>query len=197
MTQCEELEKSMINYVKKLSVDELRNNPSFTFSQICIPVQTKYNNGIIKKNNNSKGNCCFFISICDGLHFFNINVLHLNYKGKKVKMIVDPVNLIGICEYPDIGQIFDTDNETHIKCLYKLINLIPDISIEFFIGFKNNDGLMTTTPDTSFPPIGNGKKIIRILNIGSHFEFITTENNKFIYKPRTMNSDTIFQLQQY
>ena len=172
-----DLDQSLINFAQKESLEVLRQNSDYTFKQLAISCHTLYNNGGVTENNINYSNKCCFWSIYHGLLHNKIYFVN----GGKLSVF----NLMKLSGFTNRYQLIDTDNPTHQKALEKLLSYLPNIQLHFFIG-KNNNGTWQTTPDAS-ATLGSGSIIIRILNTGSHFEFITNPNTDFVRDPKTMN----------
>ena len=163
-------EQSLINFARLESLNDLRRSGDYDFSQHSIPITTRHNIGKIK---NCGYNKCFFISLSQGFKpLYNIN----------------PIILMNMIGFTDRTNIFDSDNESHNSCIDFLIELIPEIQIQIFIGkYDDETETWNTTQDCS-KKYGRGKHIIRILNKGNHFELITTPPKYFIRDSRTMTN---------
>ena len=176
-------ENYLTTLIQKLSLDHLRNDdPNYKFNQLQIAVQTESNTGVMGEFTNK---CCFW-SIYHGLQS-----LKIEFSNDLVELT--PESLLYIAEFLEANTMIDTDNPDHFNCLVTLVNNLPDIQLQFFIGCNVNNTWMTT-PDPSVI-IGTGSQIIRILNKGIHFEYITTDPNKFINPIEKMNSELAIQQQ--
>ena len=179
------LDASIINYVRKISLEELKD---YKFETIAITVNTKLNNGYY----DGVGNCCFFISVCDGLSSLGIN----SFEHEGLKYDVNPINLMIACRYEDWGNMLDTDNEKHAICIKNLAEAL-EIVIEVYVGEYVSSGVRKLDPEEETPSFGKGNsKVIRIDNSGAHFEFITSSPKDFIYEPKTMTPQKAFELQE-
>ena len=181
------LEESMLNYVKNVSIDETRADSKYTYKQVRIPIETLHNNGQIDSSYGKLPNKCFFISIADGI---------INH-GKSIKkeLTVTPWQLMIVSKFYDLPDLVDTDNPNHRTSIHLLVKEL-DICLQMYIGrLENNKWYTTPDPCETF---GNPKSLIKIkiLNMGSHFEYITTLDEKFIYEPRNMNNERVKLWQQ-
>lgn len=179
------LEESMINFVKWTALKDQWNDPYSAFDQQAIPIQTVPNNGIIKTSVITYTNKCCFLSIFHGLQSIGIDFIEFVENT--------PINLMILSNFLEVHTMIDTDNKKHIKCLEKLVSNLPNIQLHFFIG-KFIDNVWMTTPDPSVI-IGSGKNIIRILNKGAHFEYITSDANVFLREIKTMTTEVVTKLQ--
>lgn len=184
------MDKSMLNLVKRTSIEDLRTCSDYEFQQLAISVETKYNHGIVQvpymyRNYNFFGDCftnkCCFISIYDGLISLGVTEI----RGE----IITPFVLMQHAYFMEENVMFDTDNETHVYCMEALMaGLLRGIQVHFYIG-KEIDGEWKTTPDPVrvFGTLSNKKSvngnpfIIRVLNKnGIHFEYITSPGELFV-----------------
>ena len=186
-----DLDQSIINYVKVISLEEQRKDSSSKFGTISLDVKVKNNNGAIKIDETSGiiNNGCFFIALCDGLIFHGIS--EVQYEDITCK--ITPYLLVRVSEFKDWGSLFDTGNEAHIECLNRIQKYIP-CTVSFHSGNKVAASKWKVNQDQMTPPIGSDKPLIRIA-VNGHFEFITDDDSKFIYKPRTMNQQKAYNLQ--
>lgn len=173
-------EQSMFNFVKTVSLENHRDDPSAKFDQQAIHVQTKPNSGLITTRFAYYTLKCCFLSIKDGLVALNI------YTS------LSAFNLMQHVGFLEFDTMIDTDNMLHKQALTKLANWLG-IQLEFFFGTCINNK-WHTTPDPSVV-IGKSKNIIKILNKGNHFELITTPAKDFIYIPKTMTHEKVAQKQ--
>ncbi len=179
------LEESVLNFVQWNALRDQWNDPKSSFATQSITIQTTPNNGIVKTPTITYTNKCCFVSISHGLKSIGIDFIEF--------IEVTPINLMILANFLEVYTMIDTDNLTHRKCLEKLVVQLPNIQLHFFIGkFVNNTWM--STPDPSVI-IGSGKNIIRILNKGSHFEYITTGSNMFLREVKTMTPELVAQLQ--
>jgi len=172
-------EMSVINFGKVESLETIRKSPTSKFTDIALEVETKANGGNVEFYTNK---CCF-ISIYDGLIYLGITEINT--------LKITPLILMMIADFLEFDTMIDTDDIEHKRCLEYLVSQLPDIKLHFFIG-KSINNSWTTTPDPTVI-IGNGNRIIRILNKGCHFEFITTRTEQFV---RTPNKSSEFYIQQ-
>lgn len=163
-------EECVLQHVRVLSLKGLRKKPTYSFKQLAIPVLCKPNNGVVGWYTNK---CCF-ISIVDGMKHHGAQYLQL--EGGVIKL--EAIQLMFFAEFLETHTMIDTDNASHKECLERLVRFLPAIQLHFFVG-RNIDGVWYTTPDPAVV-FGSGRCIIRILNKGAHFEFITTHENAFI-----------------
>ncbi len=162
-----QFEESIINYARLESLSDMRRS-YYTYDQHCIQVNTSFNNGIIEGWGSNK---CFFISISQGLD----NLCDLS-----------PLDIVDLIYFSDRINVFDTDNPSHVKCIKFLVDILPVIQIQIFIGTLQEDNLWYTTQDYS-AKYGDDKHIIRILNKDEHFELITSPAKVFVRDVITMN----------
>lgn len=174
------LDMSVINFGKVRSLETLRDSPTSKFTDIALKVETKSNGGNVGYDYTNK--CCF-ISIYDGLMYLGITYIR--------SLEITPLILMIVADFLEPDTMIDTDNVDHKKCLEYLVSQLSDIKLHFFIGKMINNS-WTTTPDPTVI-IGTGNRIIRILNKGCHFEFITTSTEQFV---RTPNKSPEFYVQQ-
>ena len=174
------LDMSVINFGKVRSLETMRDSPTSKFTDIALEVTTKSNGGNVGYDYTNK--CCF-ISIYDGLMYLGITYIR--------SLEITPLILMIVADFLEPDTMIDTDNVDHKKCLEYLVSQLPDVKLHFFIGKRINNS-WTTTPDPSVI-IGTGNRIIRILNKGCHFEFITTCTEQFV---RTPNKSPEFYVQQ-
>lgn len=174
----------MINYVKQLSLEETRRNSSYTFKQIKIPVETVSNNGVVYVGSTQYTNKCFFIALQQGLEVYG-------YK-------LSPFQLMRLAGFMNRNELVDTDNLFHHRMLQHLLEGLPEVSLSVHYGeYNKSDRRWYTTPDVAvqYGP-KNGNDLVRILNKGNHFECITTEEEQFVYHPRSMTASRVQQLQK-
>ena len=181
------LDQSVINYGRQASLGALRQNPHYTFAHISIPVETFPNTGMIGEIHDGGDLAgiyfgkCFFIALSHGL--------------KKINIQYTPIDLMEISGFMHPTDIIDTDNHAHAKCIQFLVDILETIQIHIFVGKKDDKGKWSTTPDYS-AKFGEGINVIRILNMGIHFELITTDPNVFTRDVKTMTPDKAL-LHQY
>ena len=171
------LDQSLLNFAQKESLEVLRQDSSYTFKQLAIECQTLYNNGGVTENGTNYSNKCCFWAIYHGLLHNQIYYV----SGEKVSVF----RLMKLADFVNRYELIDTDKLEHQLSIGKLMMYLPNVQLHFFIGRLVN-GNWQTTPDPSVE-FGKGTVIIRILNMGAHFEFITNPNTDFVRKPRTMN----------
>jgi len=176
------LDMSVINFGKVKSLETTRQAPTSKFTDIALEVTTKPNGGNVEYDYTNK--CCF-IAIFDGLMALGISYIR--------SLEITPLILMIVSDFLELDTMIDTDNVEHKKCLEYLVGQLPDIKLHFFIGKIINNS-WTTTPDPSVI-IGTGNRIIRILNKGYHFEFITTSTEQFVRTP-TKSPEFYVQQQQ-
>jgi len=181
------LDQSVINYGRLASLGTLRQNPQYRFAEISIPVETQPNTGMIgevRDDSDLAGiyfSKCFFIALSQGL--------------KKINIQYAPFDLMEISGFMDQFTMVDTDNHYHARCIQFLVDALQTIQIHVFIGKKDEHGKWSTTPDYS-AKFGDGEHVIRILNMGIHFELITTDSAMFTRDTRSMTPEKA-QLHQY
>ena len=171
MNESTDFYASLMNYARNESLDHTRSDVKSIFKDIAIPVATIANSG--RYGTNDTLACCW-ISIAHGFISFNEH------------QYADPGLLKTLANFKWQNTLVDTDNEKHLKCLETFSAQFPKFQFQFFIGRYDKElkvWFVTQDPGITF---GNGLNIIRIINKGSHFEFITTPNDKFIRNPRTM-----------
>lgn len=180
------LEESVLNYVKNISIDETRADPKYQYSQIRIPVITLHNDGQIDSIYGKLPNKCFFISVANGINKYCESI--------KKGLLVTPYQLMSLSKFYDLSGLVDTDNPIHREALRTLVKEL-DICLLMHIGRKEGDKWYTTPDPCEI--FGNQKSIIqiRVLNMGAHFEYITTSDIEFIRAPRTMNDERLNLLQ--
>ena len=175
--------QDIINWVRDISLSEQRSDPRSKFGLICIEVKTRPNNGIVtvispeglKKVFYYK---CAFIAMHDGFEKYGIE--ESAYSLMKKAGFLEPYALL------------DTYLQDHSDCIKRLIEKLPYIRLEFFIG-EERDGKWFTTPDPS-ATFGDDKAniIIRILNkVPNHFEFIENADDLFLKKPTKETMDEV------
>ena len=143
------------------------NGKSICFDQSSIIIETKSNNGIV----GLKISKCFFIAICDGLEANGLT----NYLG----FPVTPEVLMMFADFFDQFTMFDFYR--HSKNLSKLIENLPGVQLQFFIGNKKDGQCYGNRyPDSVYGANIDPKVIIRILNFNVHFEYITTSADNFL-----------------
>lgn len=195
------LDESLVNYVKKLSLEEQYKNPKSTFATIAISVSTRPNSGLIKVTTKSIGrmivkNCCFFVSVYDGL---------VDIYGDKIGYNFNTLFIAS--DYKDWNKMIDTDNAEHKTCLQELSTLI---NVRFLIYLGNiisyNDTVNTWTvnPEPSVtinprPNIPSGEEVdtIFIANNGAHFECIISDPDEFVRTPNKMTENLAKKIQLY
>lgn len=185
------MEQSMINFVKEKTLEDKRKDARSKFNELAIKVNCRFNNGLVKTNRRSYRNKCLFISIEHIFRKYNIPTIQI--QNRVVPALA--IEFMKIANFMDLQTMFDTDNSEHLICLQKLLNMIPFLQLQFFIGQQNDDQQWVTTPDPSII-LGDGNIIGRILNKGAHFELILDEDEKFVYKPRSMTSDIVIAQQE-
>ena len=174
---------SLLNYVRDQSLDDARSNPHSTFNDISIPIETKPNDGTYYIENDTLA-CCW-IAISHGLTSFG------EYE------FVSPDILKNLAGFKWKHEMLNTSKPEHLSCLEKLSREFPKFQFQFFIGrYNNKQNCWCVTQDSSVN-FGNGTKIIRIVNKGAHFEFITTKSDEFIRNPRTMTHEKVKMQQEY
>lgn len=188
------LEESMINFVKQISISETRSDINYTFNQIKIPVNTKHNNGKIKSYHGDLPNKCFFISVADGINKYSEEINKIK-NIEEDDNLIQPYQLVKLANFKDLYDLVDTDNPDHVENIQTLVKEL-DICLLVYIGNLQNNQWYTT-PDTS-SIFGDPKGFIqiRILNMGAHFEFITTPDINFIRSSRSMNDKRMQILQK-
>ena len=145
----------------------IRADCKSTFANISIPVTTKHNTG----RSGSFTNKCFFISVYDGLEENDICFFRNSGERITVDLLITKVN------FNSLHEMIDTYNAAHRNYINKLVKILPQIKLHVFIGVKSISGWSTTIdPHAEY---GKGSIVIRILNMGQHFEFINIDNNKF------------------
>lgn len=164
---------------KNVSLETIRKNAKYNIKQLSVKAITIHNSGIILVNDKKYYQKCFFISIIDGFRsigmkpFQYINTFGLNSDQVRNIFTVELVMISGMLNNSKI----DTDNYHHTKLISDLVRNF-NIKIEVYIGhYKEN--CWYTTPDPALN-IGTGKKIIRILNKGDHFEYLAELESGFI-----------------
>ena len=196
------MEESVLNYVKHLSITEVRSTAEYNFAQIRVPVDTLANNGVVRFVVQSDASPardgstpvrnlvreykekCFFIALSQGL--------------ERIGYPTTPLKLIRLSRFRDLNRLVDTDLKDHRLALERLSNYYPKVHLAIHIGsYDSRERRWFTTPDGSVS-FGDpkAKQVVRILNKGAHFEFITTDHSAFMYQPRTMTSSKLEQLQQ-
>lgn len=179
-----QLEFSLINFVKAESLKEIRENSNYSFHDISVNVDTLFNDGVVIDDIHYTNKCCF-IAIADGI--------------KKISPVsnIKPIDLMKIADFMSEHDCVDTDIPSHISGLKKLVNYFGNIQLYFYIG-NNSEDIWKTTPDAEVIIRPNSKevsKIIRILNKGQHFEYITSPSDIFIRQSRKMNKNIATSLQ--
>ena len=179
------MDESVINFVRVQSLQDLRDDPSYTFNQLKISVQTEKNDGTVEHpdTNYRYSQKCFFIACAKALQRKGINTSA--YRLMKFSRFDEPHNLV------------DTDNKNHREKIESLIRAFPHIQLLVYIGrYDPKYREWSVTPDPSAAIGNNNAKIkLRILNMGSHFENITTPDEMFVYAPRTMTPEKVERLQ--
>lgn len=180
-----ELEQSLVNYVIGLSLQEQATDPKSTFNTIAREVTSIQNDGvIIDVQGRRVANCCFFISLKDGIRI----------KSGGAKKAIAAI-LMRASRYKDMGQYIDTDRREHRECIDRIAQLTKTKIIIYF-GKKISPTTWSINPTEICPAIGPGPTVIRMANNGSHFEYITDKDDTFVYKPRTMTSEFAQELQR-
>lgn len=157
-----EFDETTLNIIRYESLKSHWNNPNSKFRDQAIEVSTEPNNGYVAPKYYNK--CCF-IAISDGMQKIGINVSALE--------------LMHIANFVNLSTMIDTDKPGHREILNRVTQHFPQIQLQFFVGVSSaNKWLTTQTPTCD--PIGAGKNIIRILNKGAHFEYITSSPKLFI-----------------
>ncbi|QKF94277.1 hypothetical protein QKU48_gp0819 [Fadolivirus algeromassiliense] len=162
-----------------------QNSP---FWESAIPIESYPINGITVVGNKKVSNTCCFKSIVRGM-------LHNGAKFLEIDSKIVPLTYAAIfelAEFPDPGKMFDTVNPTHLESLERILAKIPLIQLHFFVGTEK-DGVWFTTPEPH-QIIGTGDCVIRILNKGNHFEFITSPDE--LFSPVILFEVELIQLQQ-
>lgn len=174
------LDKSLINFVKGLSLDEQRANPQSKFDTIALTVETIPNDGIIRLDDSRDKivNACFFISVAQAVDD-------------------DPYDVIADSEYDDVNLVVDSDISSHRDAIKKVAEKYG-INILVHSGQQMKKGFWKINPE-AMNSISGAKQesIIRLVTNNYHFEFIKKEEySKFIYVPKTMNKDIAEKLQR-
>lgn len=187
-------DKKTMMIAKKLSLQNLTQNPNYTFDDQSIQINTLHNNGLQNYDgsnyeyndgdwlDNTHINSCFFISIEQGLKKYGVD----NFFGNKIN-----VSLLKIlAEYFDdniinMHSMIDTINPKHKSSIDNLMKHFPDFELHIFIGKYNKDNNTWYTTPMPLQVIPNDKKInrkvIRIINQNMiHFELITSDDILFI-----------------
>lgn len=188
------LEQSVLNFALKKSIEETRSDSKYTFNQIKIHIETIPNNGGIESPYGNLPSKCFFISVAQSINKY------VETSNKETPLgpsgPVTPYQLMTIAKFYDLYDLVDTANPVHQSSLQTLVKEL-DICIHLYIG-ENQQDKWYATPDPS-ETFGNVKSLvqIRVLNMGAHFECITTPKEQFIRAPRTMNDDKLRVLQRH
>lgn len=175
------MEDSILNFARIYSLKNTREEePNYKFDHIGIPINTKPNTGcLVSPEGIPFYNKCCFISISEGLR--NNGIIE-----------IPEFDLMLLVNFLDPFKMIDTDDPDDQECLEKLSELFS-VQLQFFIGTKREDQWYTTPePSVTF---GNGP-IIRILNKGAHFEYITTPGSEFVYDPKSMTESKIYKNQK-
>ena len=141
--------------------------------EMSIPVETMVNDGIVYDTKCKKyTRKCIFYALCHGIY---------RHYPDSVNTI-DPYKLMEKIEFLNETKMIDTSNNLHRVLLTYLINDLKKFQVHFFVGkyYLSQKWYTTITPCDI---IGTGSKIIRILNEGDHFEYITTDESKFVSSP--------------
>lgn len=172
-------EESVINYVRHLSLDKERSNPSSKFDSIAITVRTITNNGQISNREIDVSNACFFISVAQATK-------------------LDPFRLLLCSQYEHWNEILDSDRKEDLECIRRVSSLVGH-KINIYSGQKIENGLWKVNPTPLSiidVPDSEGKQICVVTN-NSHFECILPEEcQKFIKEPIDINSELAIKLQR-
>jgi hypothetical protein len=201
------LDESLINYVKQLSLQDQYNDPNSKFATIAVTVSTRRNNGVIKVNTKTLGtmfvtNSCFFISVFDGVLVKNKN---------DVGYDINTMFIAAAYPLEDWGKMVDTNIPSHRKCIQELssllgvtflihigniINFDPEIDINLSPGTQiwrvNPEPSVIIRPEDPQQELYS----IRMVNNGRHFEFIITNDDKFVYTPVSISLEQAKQIQR-
>lgn len=170
------------NMVGRLdSLDTLRRNASYNIRQLSVIATTQRNSGVVSGYGKQYHMKCFFIAMSHGFRNIGMTIIGIDDIITSKLKENEIINLYAF----ELAEMFnmlnntkiDTYNPEHLKIVESMANLYC-IKIEFYIGhYRNNNWY--TTPDPAHI-IGTGKKIIRILNKGDHFEFLEKLENGFV-----------------
>lgn len=180
MAELPGFDMSVINYVKILSLEDQRKSSASKFITISIEVSAISNDGLIDVDDCKIYNACFFISVYHGLQSKGVYKIY--------DIILNPLNLFLLSGYGEAGSVVDTNNDYHKQMIKDLCDILK-CKIIFYIGNKISHGKWKINPDVLTIPYGEGEVIIRIVNDGTHFEYINEDDSTFIYTPKTMNKE--------
>lgn len=187
------MDQSIINYARNVSLKDLDKNSFAKFNTKSIEVQCRQNNGVVYANGVEYTNKCAFIAIEHGFKHHGITTIKSN-RGNVQATAIEFMKRMNFANWHQQHLMFDifTNNPQDQARLNLFTRLFPQIQLQFYYGvFRNNQWY--TAPDVYKDVVfGTGTKIIRILNKGAHFEFITTQDDKFVYEPKTMTPDKAF-----
>jgi hypothetical protein len=178
------LEESSLNFVKNLSLTDHDENPKAKFIEKAISVETIPNNGAVYERGQYYGNKCCLISIRDGLKLRDITTID--------NETITPFLLMQKSGFVNRTELIDTDIPRHQEVLNRLANLFPEVQFQFFVQHRFYDHMTDPCPKAIY---GNGDIVIRILNMGCHFECIKTDDSSFPRKPRMMTNEIAFKQQ--
>lgn len=160
-----------IQHAKNLSLKTYQRDINYKFNNFSVEATTQYNNGTIPYQMGTEfsvfTNKCFFISVSHGLESLNESI-HPFTLAKSFNMLNN--------------DMIDTDNQNHSNIITNIVHIF-EIKIECYVGSYNiTTNKWVTTPYPSKIYGNNDKRIIRILNKGSHFEFLTKLEQGFVTK---------------
>ena len=154
-------ESVLVDYVKQRSIEDLRNHTKSKFGDMAVRTTTKPNNGIVFIVDQYYHNKCFFISFCDAMKVYGYQI-----NAAIMAIIYNMRN----------DELVDTDKHAHKTFITSLAEKY-NAKIEIYFGQCIND-VWYTTPDT-LAVIGTGQHVVRILNKGVHFEYLTNIDGGF------------------
>ena len=176
-----------LNLAMVRSLEDQARDPHQKFMTIAKEVETKPNGGAlyVPQLGRTIGNCCFFISIADGLGDRNLAPEILTSSG-----------------FVDYGRCVDTFNPKHEIIVQKVSSQTNSIILVYSgrcVGSKrwivNPNHLAILSPpkidlDGAFP------RIIRIVTNNAHFECITTSGEEFTYDPIPEDLEVVYKTQR-